>query len=623
MAIGFLLIAPSAVGVGYRPRSLVRFPDGAPDARERRALVNLVGEIERIPGVLGSFDHAGPTDVGVLVGDTDGIGDTVDTVAALVSVAVVNRLCLVAYDIDTGEVGDVLVNATGALTDCRMRSSRNVVTLHVSRRSIGDVLAADTAPDLVSEGSPYIVIEPVDRALSPVPGVRFVQAVGTPEGGWIVEHRAGDRIMALTSPVGSVERLTEVLGLFIDGDGEEFLDLGWEETDVVLDGTAPTEGRPVTFLFFRAEDFDDAPGEFRTPREFAAAAPEFVAYAAAAAAAAAVDVPADVTDPDAPTPGLLDDFAAWMNRRAVQAAEDPANPPADLYMDLDPYPVRPTGAVLRVTVPLAEEIHDATFTDLILHAASVGLCMLEETGRVWVNASGPAPGAAPTLCRFSIRGGGLVAAGTPESLRAMLESAVIAGTEGFVLSVEPAGRGVPARVDGVREVQVGLADHRWIVHRLSGGGRFALVEPGATVEGIVDLLSDYMVGDATSLLGREWEDISEGTVPDGSTRWRLSDSTGSVLTVGEAEVHVAVPMNYAADLDWFQVADRVVPGDYITADRHLGTCWSVMWGHGFGEERYYRRIVDSREDAEALIHAWIDEAEQVFLARGWDLVDNG
>ena len=111
-------------------------------------------------------------------------------------------------------------------------------------------------------------------------------------------------------------------------------------------------------------------------------------------------------------------------------------------------------------------------------------------------------------------------------------------------------------------------------------------------------------------------------MPDETTRWQLSDSVGNVFNVGEAEVHVAVPMNYAADLDWFQVADQVVLGDYITADRHLGTRWSVMWGHGYGEEQYYRRIVDSREDAESLIHAWIDESEQDFLARGWDLVDN-
>jgi hypothetical protein len=613
MAIGFLLIAPSAVGVGYCPTELVRAAVGIPDAQEQEDLVDLADEIRQIPGVLGFFNHSSPTDAGVLIEDGDG---TADTVAALVSLAVANRLCLVGYDIAGGTVGDVLVNATGGPTDCRMRTSQDAVTLHVSRQSVSDVLGADIAANEGPDGRPFIVIEPVDRALSPVPGVVFVQAARTRGGRWIIEHRSGDRIMALEYPVLSVEYLIDVLALFINGDGEEFLDLEWEETDVTVDAldgtdpsTAPPEAQPVTFLFFRAEDFDDAPGEFRTARDFAAAAGEFA------------DVASGATW-DATTPEVLDDLAAWMNRRALQAAEDPANPPSHLYMDLDPYPVRPRGAILKVTVPLVAEIHDDTFADLILRAATTGVCMLEETGRVWVNASGLAPGAPPTLCRFSVRGGGLVASATPESLRATLESAVIAGTEGFVLSVEPTGRGVPEPVDGVREVQIGIGDHRWIVHRLAEGERLSLVDPGTTVEDIVDLLTGFMGGDATVLLDREWEDISEGTVPDETTRWQLSDSVGNVFNVGEAEVHVAVPMNYASDLDWFQVADQVVLGDYITADRHLGTRWSVMWGHGYGEEQYYRRIVDSREDAESLIHAWIDESEQDFLARGWDLVDN-
>ncbi|CAM5325784.1 hypothetical protein [Corynebacterium variabile] len=619
MAIGFLLIAPSAVGVGYRPPELVRTAVGVPDEQEQQDLVELAGEIQQIPGVLGFFDHSSPTDAGVLIEDDD---STAETVAALVVLAVANRLCLVGYDIAGGTVGDVLVNATGGPTDCRMRTSQDAVTLHVSRQSITDALGADIAANEGPDGRPFIVIEPVDPALSPVPGVVFVQAARTPGGRWIIEHRSGDRIMALEYPVVSVEYLIDVLSLFINGDGEEFLDLEWEETDVTVDAldgtaptTAPTQPQPVTFLFFRAEDFDDAPGEFRTARDFAAAAGEFADIASGA--------PRDAEAPATPaTPQVLDDLAAWMNRRALQAAEDPENPPSHLYMDLDPYPVRPRGAILKVTVPLAAEIHDDTFADLILHAATTGVCMLEENGRVWVNASGLAPGAPPTLCRFSVRGGGLVASATPESLRATLESAVIAGTEGFVLSVEPTGRGVPAPVDGVREVQVGIGDHRWIVHRLAEGERLSLVDPGSTVEDIVDLLTGFMAGDATVLLDREWEDISEGTVPDETTRWQLSDSVGNVFNVGEVEVHVAVPMNYAPDLDWFQVADQVVLGDYITADRHLGTRWSVMWGHGYGEEQYYRRIVDSREDAESLIHAWIDESEQDFLARGWDLVDN-
>jgi hypothetical protein len=113
-----------------------------------------------------------------------------------------------------------------------MRTSQDAVTLHVSRQSVSDVLGADIAANEGPDGRPFIVIEPVDRALSPVPGVVFVQAARTRGGRWIIEHRSGDRIMALEYPVLSVEFLIDVLALFINGDGEEFLDLEWEETDV-------------------------------------------------------------------------------------------------------------------------------------------------------------------------------------------------------------------------------------------------------------------------------------------------------------------------------------------------------------------------------------------------------
>ena len=88
MAIGFLLIAPSAVGVGYRPPELVRTAVGVPDEQEQQDLVGLAGEIQQIPGVLGFFDHSSPTDAGVLIEDDD---STADTVAALVALSVANR----------------------------------------------------------------------------------------------------------------------------------------------------------------------------------------------------------------------------------------------------------------------------------------------------------------------------------------------------------------------------------------------------------------------------------------------------------------------------------------------------------------------------------------------------
>lgn len=609
MATAFLLIAPSAVGDGtsWCPPEVVRGTAGAtgtPDAREMQELRELTGEIRELPGVRGVVDHDAPAGTRVLVEDDVPPG----TRATLIDLAVDNRFCLATYDPAAQRIDEVLVNATGQPTDCLMWDSRENLVLHADRASLRDLLDRDAARQADLGGRPFAIVEPVDDALSPVPGVRFVQTAPDPDGGWTVEHRTGDLILGLADPVPDIAGAVQVIGAFLDGDAEEFLGLDWEDTGVVLDadgdGGVPGDTGPSTLVFFRAADVDDAPEEFRTTRDFNLATDDLLA------------LPEDPATGEAPVPEALASLAAWMNRRALRAAEDPANPPAQLYMDFEPYPVRPHGTVLAVTVPSATGVHDDICADLMLRAGSLGLCMLEDTGRIWVNASGPVTG-----CRMAVRGGGLVTSVTRESLRATLESAVFAGTEGFVLSVEPAG-GNPSPVEGTGEVQVGIGNRQWIVHRLTTDRRLELQDPPGTVEDVVDLLTAFTDGDAAALSGREWTDITGENDRGARERWLLSDSAGGLLSVGEAEVHVAVPMNYAPDLAWFQVADQVVRGDYITADRHLGTQWSVMWGHGFGEVQYYRRIVDTREDAEALIHAWIDEPEQDFLARGWELVDN-
>lgn len=643
MTIGFLFMSPSVVGAGggFHPPEDFQDLSDVPTDDDRRRLRAAVEEVAALPGVLeplGRSGDAGDT-AGVLVAEA--IPD--ESVSRIVGVAESHRLCLIRYDMGGEEGiseaiepvgGEVLVNATGDRTDCRMQDSGGHVVCHVDRESVTDTLLRDIAWQADRGGRPSVSVRPVDPVLSPVPGVDLVEAFRQPDGAWTVEHRTGDRILELQVPPGAVEEsvegivegIVEVVGMFLDGEGDAFLDLGWVDAGIGAGtGTGTGSGtgagdqvtpQPVTFHFFRAEDFDDRPGEFRSSRDFAAASEEFNDYAASGSAAGD------------PTPQVLTGFADWMNRRAVQAAEDPANPPSDLYMDLDPYPVRPRGGMLTVTVPLTASIHDDAFTDLLLRAANLGVCMLESSGRVWVNAS-----EGTGVHRTGLRGGGLITTATPEALRSTLESAVIAGTEGFVISLDAQGQGQGqgqgrrgadggTLVEDVSEVQVGIGNRRWVVHRIGAGGRFSLVNPGFTVDDIVNLLGRFTAGDTTVISGLEWEDISEGTVPDEATRWQLADSLGNVVNVGESEVHVAVPMNYGSDLDWFQVADQFHQGDYITADRHLGTRWSVMWGHGFGDDTYWRRIVDTREDAESLIHAWIDEPEEVFLARGWELVDN-
>lgn len=655
MTTAFLLIAPSAVGdgVSWCPPETLRGPLGVPEEGQARGLRDLAGEIRALPGVLGLFDRGTPAATGILTVDDLPTG----TLGTLVDLAVDHRYCLVGYDTVTGSVGEILVNATGIPTDCLMWDSCDQLVLHVDAVSVRDLLVGDAARDLLTGGEPYVIVEPVDETLSPVPGVRFVQAFREFDGTWTVEHRTGDLILGLPVPLADVDEVVQVVEAFLEGDAEVFLGADWVDAGIVrtvddlshagpdgapadpgspdgvpgrgpdgaFDGSVDGDVRgslsdlpgPSRLVFFRARDFDDAPDEFRTTRDFNLATESFLDLARDAAqdGAAATGRTAPVEDVSAESPEVLTDLAAWMNRRALHAAEDPANPPSELYLDFGPYPVRPHGAVLTVTVPSADRVHDDVCADLMLRAASVGLCMLEESGRVWVNASGPA-----TDCRISVRGGGVVTSVTAESLQSTLESAVFAGTEGFVLAVEPVGGTAPP-VAGTGEVQVGIGNRRWIVHRITGAGRFELVDPGDTVAEIVGVLTEYTTGDAGALDAREWEDISDAA-DGGRERWLLSDSAGGLLSVAEEEVHVAVPVNYAADLDWFQVADQVVRGDYITADRHLGTQWSVMWGHGFGEVQYYRRIVDTREAAEALIHAWIDEPEETFLARGWDLVDN-
>ncbi|MCI1255252.1 hypothetical protein [Corynebacterium provencense] len=602
----FLLVAPSAVGDGaaWCPPEYLRGAPGVPDGDEARHLRELAEDILDLPGVLGLFDHAVPADTGILAGEEF----PPESRAELVAMAVDHRFCLTTFDLVAGAVGEILVNATGPATDCLMWDSHDRITTHVDRRTVGDLLKRDISRCEEEGGSPSVTVEPVDGSLSPVPGVHLVHAVHLRDRLWVVSHATGGPDPELEVTVDGVEEVVRVVGNFIDGDAAEFLGRDWNRPGIVPDDdgdSTDADESPVTVHFFLAADFDDDPGQFRTSRDFELAAEDFNSYARDPAA-----------DRDA-VPEVLDNFADWMNRRAVRAADDPDNPPADMYMDLDPFPVRPRGRMLSVTVPLVAHVHDDTFVDLLVKASSLGLCMLEENGTVWVNASGPV-----TDCRVSVRGGGVVLSATPESLRSTLEAAVFAGVEGFVLSVEPSGRAVGPPVPGVSEVQVGIGENSWIIHRLSENRRFSLTTPGTTVDDVIELLVEYLTGDTGALLGRDWEDISEGTVPDGSSRWQLSDSTGNILEVGEQEVHVAVPMNYDEDLNWFQVSDRIVQGDYITVSRHLGTKWSVMWGHGFGEEHYFRRIVDTREDAETLIHAWIDEPESDFLDRGWELVDN-
>ena len=609
MTQGFLFLSPFLVGghTGYRTSDDIRAVVGGdvPEGQEAEAELDRVRAVRDgltgLPGIVERLDIVG---VGSGVQVPDVLLD--QCLPTIIDAAVEARCCLLEFfadDVAGNELGAVLVNCTGEPSDCMMRDSRDHLVFHVDRESVLDTLTADIAQTRDSGERAFVVVEPVDPSLSPVPGVSFVQTAALPDGRWTVEHRAVDRILEIDGGVDSPEDAVSIIAAFLAGDGEDFLALDWADAGVDVDSGNVV--RPVTFLFFRAADFDDAPEEFRTARDFDEASANFLAYVE------------DEGTAEEETPAELTDFAAWINRRAIQAADDPENPPSHLYMDLPLYPVRPHGRLLSVSVPLAANVHDDTFTDLMLHAAAEGLCMLEASGRVWVNASGPT-----TDCRVSLRGGGLLTSATPEALHSTLESAVIAGTTGFVLSVEPARRDTPLPVPGVRELQVGIGERCWIVHLLTDGGRFDLVDPGQTVADMVTVLTEYLSGDDAALRGREWEDISEGKVPDETTRWQLSDSAGNVFNVGEAEVHVAVPMNYAPDLDWFQVADQVVPGDYITADRHLGTQWSVMWGHDFGEETYYQRIVDTREDAESLIHAYIDESEQEFLARGWDLVDN-
>jgi hypothetical protein len=46
-----------------------------------------------------------------------------------------------------------------------------------------------------------------------------------------------------------------------------------------------------------------------------------------------------------------------------------------------------------------------------------------------------------------------------------------------------------------------------------------------------------------------------------------------------------------------------------------------MWGHGYGEERYWRTVVDSPAAALDLLLAWTETPEDAFLAaRDWELV---
>lgn len=561
-----------------------------------RALDGVEAALVDVPGVVAHYREA----PGSLVVETGG-DDLAMTETTLVSAAVDAGVNLVTYGMSDQLIGELLVDASGDPTSCRMWTSVNRVVLHADRAVVHDLLARS---DRTRAPGTVLSLEPVDPEASPVPGILDIRVTCLPQGRWTVEHRCRDRTFILGEALDGSGEVEDIVGAFLDGDADAFFAVPWIRTRSDIP-------ERVTFHFFRAVDFDDAPAEFRTDRDFSVAAPEFLAYASD-------DHAAD------PVPDALARFAAWMNRRAVQSADDPEHPPAHQYMDLTPYPVVPLGRMLTVTIPLNTGIHDDTFDDFLLRAASENLCMIESSGRVWVNATGTAgPGEGNgTGLRIELRGGGLVAVATQAALRASLESAVVEGTEGFILTVEASSYGAGTPVPGVREVLVGISDRQWIVHYRTEDSRFLLANPGSTVEDVVGVLDEFMSGEGEEFLGREWRDISEGTVPDESNRWQLSDSAGNVLSVGETEVHVAVPMNYSSELDWFQVADQVVHGDYITADRHLGSQWSVMWGHNFGEVQYYRCIVETRDEAEALIHAYIDEPEKDFLTRKWELVDN-
>lgn len=139
--------------------------------------------------------------------------------------AMESGLCLV------DDAGSVLVNATGGATACKMKDSRDTITLHVDRDSVRGVLNADVAAHGKDGGFPFVVIEPLSEAASPVDGVGFVQIGGLPDG-WVVEYRSGSTMYSLDEPVESVEDAVRYVGEFLGGHGTVFLGHTWATMDI-------------------------------------------------------------------------------------------------------------------------------------------------------------------------------------------------------------------------------------------------------------------------------------------------------------------------------------------------------------------------------------------------------
>ncbi|MDN6439951.1 MAG: hypothetical protein L0K27_10830 [Corynebacterium nuruki] len=321
-----------------------------------------------------------------------------------------------------------------------------------------------------------------------------------------------------------------------------------------------------------------------------------------------------VAAPDHPRPAeALSAFADLVNRGAVAGAVDPDNPPADRRLRVTEYPVAPSDGVLTVAVPYRGATE--TLNSLQNEAARRTVRLTDIGGRVLVETAG---GESPF--RMRDRAGTVHTFVDAASVRRALAEADGWRPAGMVLSVSPADDPT-----GANYLRVGIVNRRWTVHLRTGETVRQLADLLDRAETAAVVVDSYLAGDVAALEQLSWADISLGMVADTTNRWRLDDSAGGLTVTSEEEVREAVTAGFAGgatgELDWLQVSDQTNPGDYITADRHLGTQWCVMWGHGYGEERYWRTVVDSPAAALDLLLAWTETPEDAFLAaRDWELV---
>jgi hypothetical protein len=316
------------------------------------------------------------------------------------------------------------------------------------------------------------------------------------------------------------------------------------------------------------------------------------------------------TAADHPTPAqALTDFADMVNREAVLGADDPDNPPADRRLRLTRYPVAATGGTLTVPVPYRGV--EETLNGLQNDAARRTVRMADIGGRVLVDTTG---GDSPF--RMRNRAGTVHTSVDAAAVRRELAAADGWRPAGMVIAVSPA-----EDTTGANYIRVGIVNRRWTVHLRTGETVRQLADLLDQPETAAAVVDSYLAGDVAALQQLSWADISLGNVADTTNRWRLDDSAGGLAVASEEEVSEAVTAGFTGELDWLQISDQSAPGDYITADRHLGSQWCVMWGHGYGEERYWRTVVDSRSAALDLLLGWTVTPEDAFLAaRDWELV---